>query len=67
LGAARYSIVWLFKLLTIIGSALDLDSLDGDRNSSEQPSHNGSQIGRKILIISRSPSSKITEDNVDGV
>lgn len=30
---------------TMIGSALDLDSLDGDRNSSEQPSHNGSQIG----------------------
>ena len=30
----------------LLGSALDLDSLDGDRNSSEQPSHNGSQIGQ---------------------
>jgi len=38
-------LTWILTFL-LTGSALDLDSLDGDRNSSEQPSHNGSQIGK---------------------
>jgi len=30
---------------TMIGSALDLDSLEGDRSEQQQTSQNGSQVG----------------------
>jgi hypothetical protein len=33
---------------TMIGSALDLDSLEGDRSEPQQTSQNGSQVGAQV-------------------